>query len=350
MSEQAQEPTENTPGAADVAEQIGAEWEKSESRLGDGWNLEGRGRGSEESAPAADSSRAPADPPPADELEQDVEEDTEYASELAQDYAREAWLEQAAEWFETGEDPAEIAQYLLENVGAEAASAFYQVWKEEEQSEEEPVTADDWVWQQQTNARAYEEAQQAELRRQNVLRALDEVTNMYGKTYVAQHDSLAALLMGVKQQDPAYVPPLTQREAQVEIRTALGEAEHLESVARAAELKMNFHKHTARSRGVGWMDGRGTDTSGFADPFDDTPPLEWWIQNEIAERQAAGLEAKPRASRAEAEAQTRASFENGAPAQYRKAVDDGWSSFDKAPDAGLKAQQDRIASGHPKRR
>ena len=164
MSEQAQEPTENTPGAADVAEQIGAEWEKSESRLGDGWNLEGRGRGSEESAPAADSSRAPADPPPADELEQDVEEDTEYASELAQDYAREAWLEQAAEWFETGEDPAEIAQYLLENVGAEAASAFYQVWKEEEQSEEEPVTADDWVWQQQANARAYEEAQQAELR------------------------------------------------------------------------------------------------------------------------------------------------------------------------------------------
>ena len=228
---------------------------RSESRLGDGWNLEGRGRGSEESAPAADSSPAPADAPPADELEQDVEEDTEYASELAQDYAREAWLEQAAEWFETGEDPAEIAQYLLENVGAEAAGAFYQVWKEEEQSEEEPVTADGWVWQQQANARAYEEAQQAELRRQNVLRALDEVTGMYGKTYVAKHDNLAALLMGVRQQDPAYEPPLTQREAQVEIRTALGEAEYLESVARAAELKMNFHKHTARSRGVGWMDG-----------------------------------------------------------------------------------------------
>ena len=220
---------------------------------------------------------------------------------------------------------------MLENVGAEAAAAFHTVWKEQEQLEAEPVGADAWVWQRQADARAYEEAQQAELRAQNVRRALDEVTGMYGKTYVAQHDSLAALLMGMKQQnDPAYEPPLTQREAQKEIRTALGEAEHLESVARAAELKMNFHKHSARSRGVGWMNGTKPDTSGFADPFNDTPPLEWWIQQELAERQAAGLEARPRASRAEAEAQTRASFENGAPAQYRKAVNDGWSSFDKA--------------------
>ena len=66
-------------------------------------------------------------------------------------------------------------------------------------------TADGWVWQQQANARAYEEAQQAELRAPECApKALDEVTGMYGKTYVAKHDNLAALLMGVKQQDPAY--------------------------------------------------------------------------------------------------------------------------------------------------
>jgi hypothetical protein len=100
----------------------------------------------------------------------------------------------------------------------------------------------------------------------------------------------------------------------------LGEAQHLEDGARVAELKMT-HGDVPRCRLDGWLK---PDASRFYNSAEDTPPLQWWIEKEYEEWQAAGLGVKPPAQREEAAAHVHAEWDRRQEAQRN-----AFASFDE---------------------